>query len=113
MVLTAYFGLSSVTGLSCHRRLQVTTCKLERQRRGVRTTRLRRPRAARSSKAQPASIASRSNVRDDRETPLNRDGTVLDVKVIWVERKQESFCGTGWTDLQLICPAGTIWTGSQ
>jgi hypothetical protein len=29
MVLTAYFVLSPVTGLSCHRRLQVTTCKLD------------------------------------------------------------------------------------
>ena len=27
MVLTVSFALSSVTGLSCHRRLQVTTCK--------------------------------------------------------------------------------------
>jgi hypothetical protein len=44
--------------------------RLERQRRGVRTTRLRRPQAALSSKAPLASIASRSNVRDDRETPL-------------------------------------------
>jgi hypothetical protein len=43
MVLTVSFALSLVTGLSCHHRLLVTTCKLERQRRGVRTTRLRRP----------------------------------------------------------------------
>ena len=29
MVLTVSFALSSVTGLFCHRRLQVTTCKLD------------------------------------------------------------------------------------
>ena len=29
MVLTAYSALSPVTGLFCHRRLQVTTCKLD------------------------------------------------------------------------------------
>jgi hypothetical protein len=29
MVLTAYFALSPVTGLFCHRRLQITTCQLD------------------------------------------------------------------------------------
>jgi len=43
MVLTACFALSSVTGLSCHRRRRRIPPTL-RQRRGVRTTRLRRPR---------------------------------------------------------------------
>jgi hypothetical protein len=81
MVLTVSFVLSPVTGLSCHRRLADTSAKLERQRRGVRTTRLRRPQApvyakgfaglvqvrrsfseggsAPSSEAPPASTASR------------------------------------------------------
>src|SRR5258708_40126268 len=40
------------------------------QRRGVRTTRLRRPLQALSSLAPSASPASRPYVRDDRETPL-------------------------------------------
>ena len=48
--------------------------RLERQRRGVRTTRLRRPRHAPFVKGAFASTASRSNVRDDRETPLKWDG---------------------------------------
>jgi hypothetical protein len=63
MVLTAYFVLSPVTGLSCHRRLvdigvsgplglTSPSTKLERQRRGVRTTRLRRPLSRCSSTAQ-------------------------------------------------------------
>jgi len=40
------------------------------QRREIRTTRLRRPHQSRSSVATVTSIASRTNVRDDRETPL-------------------------------------------
>src|SRR3984957_7422440 len=75
MVLTVSFALSSVIGLCCHRRRWSYLHRLERQRRGVRTTRLRRPQARTLVKAPPASTASRSNVRDDRETPL---------------------CGTGW-----------------
>jgi hypothetical protein len=54
MVLTVSFVISPVTGLCCHRRLADTgvsgplgltspSARLERQRRGVRTTRLRRP----------------------------------------------------------------------
>jgi len=70
MVLTVSFGLSPVIGLFCHRRRWSYLHRLERQRRGVRTTRLRRPQACTLVKAPLASTASRSNVRDDRETPL-------------------------------------------
>jgi hypothetical protein len=44
-----------------------------------------------------ASIASRTNVRDDRDTPLlwARDG--LDMDVIWVRREPEYFCKGDWT----------------
>jgi hypothetical protein len=45
MVLTVSFVLSRAIGLVCHPHLQSCLCKLERQRRGVRTTRLRRPQA--------------------------------------------------------------------
>jgi hypothetical protein len=66
MVLTVSFALL-VIGLCCHRRLRGVSGplgltspsrKLERQRRGVRTTRLRRPLQAPSSEAPPASTAS-------------------------------------------------------
>jgi hypothetical protein len=45
-------------------------------------------------------------VRDDRETPLclGRDGS--DIDLIWVRRKQESFCWRGWTGKSVICPSG-------
>jgi hypothetical protein len=48
-----------------------------------------------SSVALLASIASRSNVRDDRETPLSvgRDGGSH--KLIWVFGKSEYFCKRG------------------
>jgi hypothetical protein len=70
MVLTAYSVLSPVTGLFCHRRLQVISRKLDTSvgvpgphdlavRAGV--ARLATP---------PASIASRPAFRDDREPPL-------------------------------------------
>src|SRR5436853_6462798 len=58
MVLTVSFGLSPVIGLFCHRRQRDET-QTRRQRRGVRTTRLRRPRQRHSSSAPPASTASR------------------------------------------------------
>jgi len=74
MVLTAYFALSPVTGLSCHRRLADTSAKLDASvgapgphdfavRAGA--ARLATP---------PASIASRTNVRDDAYAPLIEAG---------------------------------------
>ena len=56
---TAYNVLSPVIGLFCHRRLADTSARLERQRRGVRTTRLRRPHHTPFVKSASASIASR------------------------------------------------------
>jgi hypothetical protein len=42
-----------------------------------------------------ASTASHPNVRDDRDTPLSRDGTAWDKPVIWVKWKWEYFCRGG------------------
>jgi hypothetical protein len=95
MVLTVSFVLSPVIGLCCHRHLAVTTARFERQRRGVRTTRLRRPQRALFVKSAPASTASRSNVRDDRETPLKWDGMAGIMDLIWVKREAKYFCRGG------------------
>jgi hypothetical protein len=108
MVLTGSFVLSPVTGLVCHRCLAdigvsrptgptSPSTRLERQRRGVRTTRLRRPqaRALVRSAARVHRIPSR--VRDDRDTPLMRDETAGDLKVIWISGEAEYFCKGGWT----------------
>jgi len=37
------------------------------------------------------------NVRDDRDTPLSRDGMAGDMEVIWVKREVEYFSRAGWT----------------
>src|SRR5258708_30076198 len=58
MVLTAYFVLSPVTGLFCHRHQRNCFHRLDTSVGGVRTTRLRRPLSCRSSKALSASTAS-------------------------------------------------------
>src|SRR5258706_7238587 len=47
-------------------------------------------------------------VRDDRETPLVRDGMAADIEVIWVRREQKYFCNWGWTGKSLICPSGWV-----
>jgi hypothetical protein len=78
MVLTVSFALSLVTGPSCHHRQQVTTCQLDASVGAsgphdfaVRLSTIR-PRACNctSRTALSASTASRTNVCDDRETPL-------------------------------------------
>jgi hypothetical protein len=66
---------------------------------------VRRPH--RSSGVQPTSTASRPNVCDDRETPLSRAGTSMDINLIWVGGEAEYFCTKGWTDLWVICPPGS------
>ena len=75
MVLTAYFALSPVTGLSCHRHPQ-EACKKLASRELDASVGASRPhgfavrKCALSSAAPLASIASQPYVRDDRETPL-------------------------------------------
>jgi hypothetical protein len=55
-----------------------------------------------------ASTASRPNVRDDRDTPLSRDGMAADIKVIWVRSEQEYFCERGWTPVSRNSPSRQI-----
>jgi hypothetical protein len=91
MVLTVSLVLSPVTGLVCHRRRRRLLRRLERQRRGVRTTRLRRPQPAPSSEAPPASIASRPASVTIASRPSSGTGRG-DVKVIWVAPQRKYFC---------------------
>ena len=97
MVLTVYFVLSLVTGLSCHHRPQEALLLENLTPASGRQDHTTSPsaRIALSSVAQPASIASQPYVRDDRETPLcvGRDGERYGV--IWVEREQKYFCKGG------------------
>jgi hypothetical protein len=107
MVLTVSFVLSPVIGLCCHRRLANTSARLERQRRGVRTTRLRRPqaRALVRSAARVHRIPPR--VRDDRDTPLEWGGMARNMDLIWGKREEEYFCKRGWTQTPNHCPRQT------
>jgi hypothetical protein len=111
MVLTVSFALSPVTGLVCHRRPQETRNKPASQEldasvgaSGPHDFAVRRK--ARSSVALPASTASHPNVRDDRDTPLVRDETAMNMQVIWANMESKYFCERGWTGKPLICPSG-------
>ena len=108
MVLTAYFALSPVIGLSCHRRLADTSAKLDA---GVEasgphdfTVRSRRH----SSLVPPRPSHPLPYVRDDRETPLCVGRDASDVEVIWVKREPEYFCEGGWTGGWRHSPTGKI-----
>src|SRR3954464_13314896 len=80
---TACFALSSVTGLVCHRRLRFVSANLTPA--SGRQDHPTSPSAsARFVKRAAASTASRTNVRDDRETPLQRGGTAVDMMVFRV-----------------------------
>jgi hypothetical protein len=74
MVLTAYYVLSPATGLFCHRRLADHPQNLTPASGRQDHTSLPSASASLVSRHR-ASTASRTNVRDDRETPLYRDGT--------------------------------------
>ena len=98
MVLTVSFVLSSVTGLSCHRRW-----------RKISSANLASASGCQDHTTSPSAssafrlVASRRplrpapNVRDDREAPLisRRDDGNMDL--IWVRRETEYFFGKDWT----------------
>src|SRR5450756_1852220 len=52
--------------------------------------------------------------RDDRVSPLFRDGTAANMDLIWGSEKQKYFCKQGWTGgakiAEVICPSGRIVT---
>ena len=119
MVLTAYFALSPVTGLSCHRRPQETCKKLASRKldasvgaSGPHDFAVRRLAPSSTRRLRPSHPVP--NVRDDRDTPLVRDGITMDLEVIWVESEPEYFSVQGWT---LICcfarraQSADLWDG--
>jgi hypothetical protein len=59
-----------------------------------------------SSRAPPASIASRTACRDDRDPPLCpvRDGWTI--QLICISEKEKYFCGEGLTRFRKISPSG-------
>jgi hypothetical protein len=99
MVLTAYFALSPVIGLSCHRRQRDAKASSPtwHQRRDARTTRLRRPRDAVRLSAHPRPSHPAPNVRDDREAPLERVRDRIGLLLFLPKRKAKYFCEQDWT----------------
>jgi hypothetical protein len=69
--------------------------KTWRQRRGVRTTRLRRPQSSALVRSAARVHRISSRVRDDRDTPLMWDKTAMDMPVIWVSREAAIFLAMG------------------
>jgi hypothetical protein len=111
MVLTAYFVLSPVTGLSCHRRLADRSAKLDASvgASGPHDFAVResiiRPRAyTRLTLPRPSHPAL--YVRDDRDTPLlmRRDGD--SIRLILANREAEYFSRGGWTGKSPGSPSG-------
>jgi hypothetical protein len=97
MVLTAYFALSPVIGLSCHRHPQNEFCELDAgvEASGphdfaVRVSTFRQARCPRPPHPEP-------DVRDDRDTPLSGPETAAGIEVIWGAREPEYFSRQGWT----------------
>ena len=73
--------------------------KVERQRRGVRTTRLRRPRVHRSSYRHNRvhRIPRPTSVTIAKRPSVQWRGTARFMDLIWVNREGIYFCGHGWT----------------
>jgi hypothetical protein len=126
MVLTAYFVLSPVIGLSCHRRWRIghacarsgRLCLRELDAGveasgphdfAVRSKHLSSARPVIAHRPIEPALPSRRalrrcrvhrippRVRDDRDTPLLGDETARDIEVIWVRRERKYFCKRGWT----------------
>ena len=86
MVLAAYFELSPVIGLSCHRRIADRSAMLDAgvEASGPHDFAVRKVSALVSSTPCVHRIPPR--VRDDRDTPLEWGGTAMDIDLIWVCR---------------------------
>src|ERR1700684_1450120 len=108
MVLTVYFVLSLVTGLSCHHRPQEALL-LENltPASGVRTTRLLRPQgnALVSSAAYVHRIPCPTFVTIAKR-PSVWAGMAEDREVICAKWKQKYFCEGGWTGKSANDPSG-------
>jgi hypothetical protein len=98
MVLTAYFALSPVIGLSCHRRLAGTSARLDAgvEASGPHDFAVREPGASRQKRSRVHRIPCPTSVTiAKRPSELGRDGE--DEEVIWVKSEQKYFCEGGWT----------------
>jgi hypothetical protein len=97
MVLTAYFALSPVTGLSCHRRRRNLFSQLDASvgASGPHDFAVRR--VTLSSVAPPASTASRPTSVTIAKRPSWRSGMAIVVNMICAKNEAEYFCKQDWT----------------
>ncbi len=97
---TAYSVLSPVTGLSCHRRLQVTTCKLDASvgAPGPHSFAVRGSAVRLAGTSRPSHPAP--NVRDDREAPLLIGGGTREMMVVIWGVGQVRWLAALWHDGQ-------------
>jgi hypothetical protein len=96
MVLTAYFGLSSVTGLSCHRRLRdhhLDRLDISVGISGPHDFAVRSGALVSTPPSRPPHPAP--NVRDDRDTPLLSRRDVRIDKAVSTKSKSEIFFERG------------------
>jgi hypothetical protein len=100
MVLAAYFALSPVTGLSCHRRLADNSAKLDTSVgvSGPHDFAVRKPSAFVNAPPHVHRIPYPTFVTIAKR-PSSEDGTAVDVKVIWFKSEPEYFCEWGWTPI--------------
>ena len=93
---TAYFALSPVIGLSCHRHRRRLGCRLDAgvEASGPHDFAVRITRC--SSRAHPRP-SHPPRVRDDRDTPLEWGETAGVMKVICEELEGENFSRRDWT----------------
>jgi hypothetical protein len=104
MVLTVSFALSPVTGLVCHRRLAKFISQSLTPASGRQDHTTSPSASVLFVRSTSASTASRTNVRDDRETPLSGTGRgayVADLRVV----RSEIFFEAG---MDRILPDGQI-----
>jgi hypothetical protein len=107
MVLTVYFALSPVIGLSCHRRLADTSAKLDAgvEASGPHDFAVREPGASRQKRCpRPPHPNLTSVTIAKRPSVSGRDGE--DEEVIWVKSEPKYFCKGGWTGVSVICLDG-------
>ena len=98
MVLTAYFALSPVTGLCCHRRLAETSAKLDASvgASGPHDFAVRKISALVFSAACVHRIPCPTSVTIAKR-PSVWAGMAKDMQVSWVRREWEYFCEGDWT----------------
>ncbi len=109
---SAYFALSPVTGLSCHRRSRKSPCENLTPASG-RQDHTTSPSAGAALVARSTPVHRIPPQRcDDRDPPLIRRETPGFKPVICPTAKAEYFCARGWTHAppgaRLICPSGYL-----